>query len=61
MRDLRNSARPLCQNVPNLDETIMSEGDSEEEDSHTNREGNGLLTGSSAHETRSDNERGKFS
>ena len=34
MRDLRNPARPLCQNVPNLDETIISEGNSEEEDSH---------------------------
>ena len=35
MRELRNPARPLCQNVPNLDETIISEGDSEEEDYHT--------------------------
>ena len=35
MRELRNPARPLCQNVPNLDETIISEGGSEEEDYHT--------------------------
>ena len=35
MRELRNPARPLCQNEPNLDETILSEGDSEEEDYHT--------------------------
>ena len=34
MRELRNPARPLCQNVPNLDKTIISEGDSEEEDYH---------------------------
>ena len=34
MRELRNPARPLCQNVPNLDETIISEGDSEEENYH---------------------------
>ena len=34
MRELRNPARPLSQNVPNLDETILSEGDSEEEDYH---------------------------
>ena len=34
MRELRNPARPLCQNEPNLDETIISEGDSEEEDYH---------------------------
>ena len=34
MRELRNPARPLCQNVPNLDETIISEGDSEEADYH---------------------------
>ena len=34
MRELRNPARPLCQNEPNLDETIMSKGDSEEEDYH---------------------------
>ena len=34
MRKLRNPARPLCQNVPNLDETIISEEDSEEEDYH---------------------------
>ena len=42
MRELRNPARPLCQNEPNLDETIISEGDSEEEDYHmvtgTNRQ-----------------------
>ena len=35
MRELRNPARPLCQNIPNLDETIISEEDSEEEDYHT--------------------------
>ena len=35
MRELRNPARPLYQNAPNLDETIMSEEDSEEEDYHT--------------------------
>ena len=34
MRELRNPARPLCQNEPNLDETIISERDSEEEDYH---------------------------
>ena len=34
MRELRNPARPLYQNEPNLDETIISEGDSEEEDYH---------------------------
>ena len=34
MRKLGNPARPLCQNVPNLDETLISEGDSEEEDYH---------------------------
>ena len=34
MRELRNPARPLCQNVPNLDETILSEGDSEKEEYH---------------------------
>ena len=34
MRELRNPARPLCQNEPNLDETIISEEDSEEEDYH---------------------------
>ena len=34
MRELRNPARPLCQNEPNLDGTIISEGDSEEEDYH---------------------------
>ena len=34
MRELRNPARPLCQNESNLDETIISEGDSEEEDYH---------------------------
>ena len=36
IRELRNPARPLCQNAPNLDETLISEGDSEEEDYHTN-------------------------
>ena len=36
MRELRNPARPLCQNEPNLDETIISEEDSEEEDYHSN-------------------------
>ena len=35
MRELKKPARPLCQNVPNLDETIISEGDSEEEDYHS--------------------------
>ena len=35
MRELRNPARPLCQNEPNLDETIISERDSEEEDYHS--------------------------
>ena len=34
MRELRNPARPLCQNEPNLYETIISEKDSEEEDYH---------------------------
>ena len=34
MRELKNPARPLCQNEPNLDETIISDGDSEEEDYH---------------------------
>ena len=30
MREMRNPARPLYQNTPNLDETIISEEDSEE-------------------------------
>ena len=34
IRELRNPARQLCQNAPTLDETIISEGDSEEEDYH---------------------------
>ena len=34
MREMRNPARPLYQNTPNLDETIISEEDSEEEDYH---------------------------
>ena len=34
MRELRNPARPLCQNEPNLDETIISERDSEEEEDY---------------------------
>ena len=40
MRELRNPARPLCQNEPNLDETIISEGDSEEEDYHSKQDRN---------------------
>ena len=34
MRGLRNPARPLYQNAPNQDETILSNEDSEEEDYH---------------------------
>ena len=34
MRELRNPARPVYQNIPNLNETIVSNEDSEEEDYH---------------------------
>ena len=34
MHELRNSASPICQNKPNLNETIVSNEDSEEEDYH---------------------------
>ena len=34
MHELRNPARPVYQNIPNLNETIVSTEDSEEEDHH---------------------------
>ena len=34
MRELKNLAGPLYQNAPNLDETIISDEDSEAEDYH---------------------------
>ena len=34
MHELRNPARPSYQNIPNMDETIVSNEDSEEEDYH---------------------------
>ena len=34
MHELRNPARPFCQNRFELDETIVSNEDSEEEDYH---------------------------
>ena len=34
MHELRNSARPVYQNIPNLDRTIVSNEDSDEEDYH---------------------------
>ena len=36
MRELTNPARPLYENAPNLDETIISEEDSEQEDYYKN-------------------------
>ena len=35
MLDFRNPARPVYQNIPNIDETIVSDEDSEEEDYHS--------------------------
>ena len=35
IKELSNPARPLYQNAPDLDETMISEEDSEEEDYHT--------------------------
>ena len=34
MHELRNPARPIHQNIPNINETIVSNEDSEEEDYH---------------------------
>ena len=34
MHELRNPARPILQNIPNINETIVSNDDSKEEDYH---------------------------